>query len=121
MIKTLRVKVSNWWRKFRKLDCPNCKTVLGDFGYCDSCNDFPYRQWITDAEALYMSDVDFMRKDPEGYETYEREMRKITIKYLLTKREHHTREFIAGCYGEDLVAEVERDLEQSNKDDIMDA
>ena len=113
----IKNKLHRWWRKFRKLDCPNCKSALGEFGYCDPCNDFPHRQWVTDAEALYMSDIDFMREDPEGYEAHEREMRKITIKYLLTKRKHHTREFIAGCYGEDLVAEVEKEIESDSERD----
>ena len=69
------VSIKTWinfrWRKLRKLDCPKCKTALGDYGYCSPCNRFPHRKWITGAEDIFITDIAFMREHPEEYEKQE--------------------------------------------------
>lgn len=111
MIKTLRVKVSNWWRKFRKLDCPNCKTALGEFGYCSPCNRFPHRKWITDAEDDFISEERWRRDDPEGYEAWDRECRRESVYLHLKHREKPlARKHLVTIYGEDLVLDAEKRL-----------
>jgi hypothetical protein len=111
-------KLRNWWRKFRKLDCPKCDKPLDKWGYCDPCNGYPHRKWITDAEDLNMSDIAFMREHPEEYEKHERESRKLSVFLHLCYRENPLeRRLLVSIYGEEIVAEAEEELKNFDKDE----
>lgn len=112
MIKSSLDKLGKWWRKFRKLDCPKCMIALTEFGYCDPCNSFPYRQWITDAEDDFISEEQWRRDDPEGYEAWDKECRRSSVYMHLKHRENPmVRKHLVSIYGEDLVSDAEKRLE----------
>ena len=76
----IKAQLRSWWRKIRKKDCPTCQTELKWEGYCDPCNSFPHRKWIDLAEADFLQEEDWRRRDPEGYAEVEYEYRKSCCK-----------------------------------------
>lgn len=100
-------RILAWWKQIRGRDkCTQYRNALDISGYCDTCNTFPYRKWLTEEECLYLDDVQFRRNKPEQYAEMENEQRKNSIiRYL--KHKTFSREILVDIYGEDLVKEVE--------------
>lgn len=96
-----------WWKQIRgRHRCNKCKNALDISGYCEICNSFPYRKWLTEEECLYLDDEEFKRTKPDQYAKMENEQRKNSIiRYL--KHKTFSRETIVDIYGEDLVREAE--------------
>lgn len=101
-----------WWPNKGKPDsCDKCETVLNKDGYCSECNTFPYRKWIREEEALFVADIDFQRKDPDGYAAMERNSKKITVFYRLKENpEFPSKDIYRQVYGEEIFKEVEAEL-----------
>lgn len=93
--------------------CNKCLAAVDAWGYCNPCNTFPHKKWITEEECLFLDDEDFRRTRPEEYEAMERRQRKHTLTYMLQTK-NTPRDLLSSCYGEDLVQEVEKELQSSN-------
>ena len=84
-------RLSDWYRRWRGRDiCEHCREKLDDDNYCFDCNHFSHKKWLTEAEALWIEEVKWMKRDPLGYERYQDEMRELLHKHGIGK--HHERE-----------------------------
>lgn len=48
--------------------CKTCSSILGYYGYCEACNDWPYRKWLTEEEVLWWQDVEEQRAKEKATE-----------------------------------------------------
>lgn len=79
-------RLKQWYLRWRGLDvCKYCNDRLDDDGYCFDCNRFPHKKYITEAEALWIDEVEWMKSDPLGYEKHQEEMRELLNKHGIGK------------------------------------